>query len=101
MNTRKVAAAKRAEPSIVTLNGCYLVDPEISASELLEDASGWLVAATEIVNQMAIELGDDGTDLYTNPQAAAKILWGAFHLLQMADGATQVAHARFLREAKP
>lgn len=100
MNTRKVAVPKHAEPTIVTLNGRYLADPEISASELLEDASSWLVAATEIVNQMAIELGDDGTDMYANPQAAAKILWGAFHLLQMADGATQVAYARFLKEAK-
>ena len=71
----------------------YLIDPNASNAALLDDAQCWIAAATEIVNTLAIELGEDGSNTQANPKAAGRMLWAAFHLLEMVDGAVGAARA--------
>lgn len=91
--------SKQAEPVTVTvvdarkpqeffsLNGTYLIAPDATRLDLVDDAQCWLGAATEIVNTLAIELGNESSNMHADPKSAARMLWGAFHLLGMVDGA--------------
>lgn len=79
-------------------NARYSVDPNADSSQLLNDVHCWLDAAMEIVNTVACGLDGDG-DMAANPKHTCKLLWGAYHLLQMAQGGTTAAHGHLPREA--
>jgi len=70
----------------------YLIHPESTSRDLLDDAQCWLSAAIATVNTLAIELHDEGSQMQANPRDAAKMLWGVFHLLEMVNGAIGAAH---------
>jgi hypothetical protein len=89
MTGESVAAAKPVE--FFAFNASYLINPNTTNAALLDDAQCWIDAAREIVNTLAIELGQDGSNTQADPKAAGRMLWGAFHLLEMADGAIGAA----------
>lgn len=73
------------------LNADYHVAPEATGRELLEDAHCLLNCARETVNFAAIGLMDGDSELSANPKAVASMLFGVYHTLLMAQGATEAA----------
>lgn len=94
MNKRELPESKVPGQELFSFGGRYLVAPEATSGLLLDDAGCWTTAASEIVNVLAIELDDDGSDLAANPRSASRMLWGVFHLLEMVQGAITTAQLR-------
>ncbi|WP_028081320.1 hypothetical protein [Solimonas soli] len=84
----------KARDSMFTMNANYLIADNATSSALLEDALALSEPALEIVNTLAIELGDKGSQTTANPEAAARMLWGAFNMLSMAQNITTAALSR-------
>lgn len=92
-----IESAIEAKPrEFFSFNAGYLIQPGARTNDLLEDAVSWLVAATETVNVLAIDLEDKDSQLCVNPHAAARMLWGTFHLLRMAHGVVEAANAKLM-----
>lgn len=89
-------ASKLPEPEFLSFNGTYQAAPETTSGDLLDDAGCWMDGAIEIVNNLALELGDRKSKSYvsTNPVAVVNMLWAAFHLLGMVKGAIELAQVR-------
>jgi hypothetical protein len=92
MAKESVAAARPAE--FFSSSATYLIHPDTDAKDLLDDAGAWLDSVKATVNHIAIELGDDGSQMHVNPRDAARMLWGVFHTLGMIEGAVQAARGR-------
>jgi len=88
-----------ASREFFSFNGGYLIHPGTDADDLLNDAGCWITAASEIVSEMAAGLTDKKSDTYVNQESAGKMLWGAWHLLQMVEGAILQAHKAMPEEA--
>lgn len=84
-------ATEVAPRELFSFNSGYLIHPGTDSADLLNDAGCWLDAAKEIVNEIACELTNKGSQMQANPASAGKMLWGAYHLLQMVDGAVTEA----------
>ena len=82
---------------LCALNGRYTIPASVKAGDLLNDVGCWLDSTIATVNLLAIELGNDGSDLSANPREAGKMLWGVFHMLEMTRGAVGASHARMLQ----
>lgn len=98
MANESVTETETCHRELFSFNGGYLIHPGTDADDLLNDANCWLDAAKEIVNEAAIGLTNSGSQMQANPVAVGKMLWGAFHLLQMVDGAVGQAHSTMLKD---
>lgn len=86
------SVTESAPRELFSFNGTYVIHDDTSANDLLNDAVCWIDSAMEIVNEMAAGLTDKGSDIHASPRSAGMVLWGAYHLLQMVDGAVRQAH---------
>jgi hypothetical protein len=89
MASKSVTVSNPTE--LFSLNGSYLVHPDTTQKDLLEDAHCWLSAAIATVNEVAIGLTSGGSDMLANPREAGKMIWGVFHALEMVDGAIRAS----------
>jgi len=64
----------------------YTIAAESGNRDLIGDASCFLDSIITTVNTLAIELGDEGSNLAADPKAVGSMLWGVFHQLGMVKG---------------
>lgn len=64
----------------------YTIDPGSRNRDLIDDASCFLASIISTVNTLAIELGDEGSNLAADPKVVGSMLWGVFHQLGMVKG---------------
>lgn len=94
------SVTEAAPREFFSFNGSYLIHPKTDAYDLMNDVSCWLDAAKEIVNEVAMELTNEGSQMQANPVTAGKMLWGAYHLLQMIDGAVDKVNSSGAKEQR-
>lgn len=82
-------------------NGQYEVAETTGATDLLNDVGCWTSSARAIIEQLAIELDEEGSGLSANPKTAVQLLWAAFHLLQMAGGGVDATFGRLADKEAP
>ncbi len=70
--------------SFLAFNASYELTPDVSVNDMAIDAGNILDSLVATINTLAIELGDEGSQLQANPAAVGKMLWGAMFQLQIA-----------------
>ena len=79
-------ATQPAARELYSLSAKYTINPESRNRDLMDDASCFLDSILSTINVIAIELGDDGSQMQANPRDAGSMLWGVFHQLGMVKG---------------
>lgn len=97
MATEIVEQAQQSE--FFSFNAGYRVADDATSVQLMNDAMCWIDAARAIVNEAAVGLTTKGSDMEANPTQVGKMLWGAFHLLEMVDGAVNASFDSKRRDA--
>ncbi len=75
-------------------DGRYLISPNTTATDLLEDASCWVSAAESTVTTLAMELCQEGSDMEANPRAVSNMLFGVTYLLRMTEAAISASNSK-------
>ena len=91
MSNKAAITTPKAQPEFFAKNGKYQVAPGTTTVDLHNDIHCWLESAQEIISTVANELEEDDSGLKANPRAAARLLYGADHLLTMVLGASIAA----------
>ncbi|KGM54661.1 hypothetical protein N800_06685 [Lysobacter daejeonensis GH1-9] len=55
-----------------------------AADELHDEFTCLMSEATSIINTLAIDLGEDGSQMQANPKEAAQMLWSALRTMELA-----------------
>jgi len=89
----EAVATKAAE--LFSFNGKYSIPDQNRPGQLLDDASNFLSSALEIF--LGEIEGIDSLSRSAGDLGRAQRLWGAYHLLQMAQGTVDAANSRLGR----
>lgn len=69
-----------------------------AAHELHDEFTGLMSEATSIINTLAIDLSDDGSQMQANPQAAAQMLWSALRTMELATSVAKSLDPRIMAQ---
>jgi len=86
MNAVRESATRPAPRELYSFGARYMIASESRNRDLRDDASCFLDSIITTVNTLAIELGDEGSNLAADPKAVGSMLWGVFHQLGMVKG---------------
>lgn len=78
----KVPNASRPH-KFFSLNGTYLIAPDVRAIDLVNDASCILEASRAGVQALIDGIGDEGSQMSSNPKDAVALLFGVLYQLEM------------------
>lgn len=103
VDTAQTSAALPADQSgdkprvVFTLNTKLQIAPDTDPSAMLDDAACFMDAATALVNHLATEVNDEGSEVAANPGMTSAMLFGALHLLKLANGLSDAANSSLIR----
>lgn len=90
-------ADAREHQKFFSLNGTYLIDPDVSATDLINDIPCLLEASEGGIQTVIDGLSDEGSQMAANLKDAVRLLFGVLYQIEMV---SNMVNAIPLREAQ-
>jgi hypothetical protein len=87
--------------SFLAFNASYELTPDVSVNDMAVDAGNILDSLIAVVNTLACELGDAGSQLQANPAVAGKMLWSVMFQLQIAHDLVEAIEGKAIHCLNP